>query len=226
MISDLIRLGGSRNLLSIEWDADTPRGTQVLVQTRTGNELGEILHYFKNDGTEVSEADYNKLLSLFRGDIVPEQVPGDDWSNFSEPYTDPSGSPITSPSPREFLEVQATLISDDPDLSPTLRSITLNFADPVAQNLHGEISPFQVEELGVKRPFSLYVRPQFSPRDPGFDELLLVAPGNMELELAGIYGGRSADFADADRTRENGSDRVVREGDGATRFDHTRTESM
>ena len=106
--SDLIRLGGSRNLLSIEWDADTPPGTQVLIQTRTGNELGEILHYFKKDGTEVTESEYNKLLSLFRGDTVAEQVPGSDWSNWSAPYENPAGSPITSPSPREFLTVQAT----------------------------------------------------------------------------------------------------------------------
>ncbi len=192
--SDLIRLGGSRNLLSIEWDADTPSGTQVLIQTRTGNQLGETLSYFKNDGTEVTEAQYGKLLSIFKGDIVAEQVPGSDWSDFSEPYENPQGSPIASPSPREFLTVRATLISNDPDLSPTLRSIRLNFASPVAQSLIGEISPFQVEQLGVKSPFSLYVRPQFDRSDPGFDELLLVAPSNMELSLLDLFGGREQDF--------------------------------
>ena len=192
--SDLIRLGGSRNLLSIEWDADTPPGTQVLIQTRTGNELGEILHYFKKDGTEVTEAAYNKLLSLFRGDTVAEQVPGSDWSNWSAPYENPAGSPIVSPSPREFLTVQATLLSEDPEISPTLRSVRLNFANPVAQRLLGEIGPFEVEELGLQRPFSLYVRPEFGRRDPGFDELLLLAPSNMELDMGGLYGGRVADF--------------------------------
>ena len=192
--SDLIRLGGSRNLLSIEWDADTPPGTQVLIQTRTGNELGEILHYFHKDGTEVTEAAYNKLLSLFKGDPVAEQVAGSDWSNRSEPYEDPAGSPITSPSPREFLTVQATLLSEDPEISPTLRSVRLNFANPVAQRLLGEIGPFEVDELGVQRPFSLYVRPEFDRRDPGFDELLVMVPSNMELNMVGLYGGRVADF--------------------------------
>ena len=192
--SDLIRLGGSRNLLSIEWDADTPPGTQVQIQTRTGSELGEILHYFKNDGTEVTESEYNKLLSLFRGDIVAEQVPGSDWGNWSAPYENPAGSPISSPSPREFLTVQATLLSEDPELSPTLRSVHLNFANPVAQRLLGEIGPFEVEELGVQRPFSLYVRPEFDRRDSGFDELLLLVPSNMELAMVGLYGGQVADF--------------------------------
>ena len=195
LTSDLIRLGGSRNLQSIEWDADTPPGTQVLIQTRTGDELGEVLRYFKKDGTEVTEDEYGKLLSLFKGDIVAEQVPGSDWSDFSEPYENASGSSITSPSPREFLEIKATLLSDDPTAGPTLRSIRLNFADPVAQSVAGEIAPFQVEELGVKQPFSLYVRPDFVTRDPGFDELLLVAPGNMELDLVSLYGGRETDFA-------------------------------
>ncbi len=194
--SDLIRLGGSRNLLSIEWDADTPPGTKVLIQTRTGSELGENLHYFKKDGTEVTESEYGKLLSLFKGDIVSEQVPGNDWSDFSEPYEDPQGSPISSPSPREFLTVRATLVSDDPDISPALRSIRLNFSSPVAQSLVGEISPFQVDELGVKTPFSFYVRPKFDRSDPGFDELLLVAPSNMELNLVDLFGGREEDFAD------------------------------
>ena len=97
LTSNLIRLGGSRNLLSIEWDADTPPGTSVVLQTRTGNELDEVLRYFKKDGTEVTEAEYNKLLSIFRGDTVGEEVAGGDWSDWSAPYEDASGSPITSP---------------------------------------------------------------------------------------------------------------------------------
>jgi len=197
LTSDLIRLGGSRNLLSIQWDADTPPNTQVQIQTRTGNELGEILHYYKSDGSEVSEADYGRLLSIFKGDIIAEQVPGSDWSDWSEPYTVSSGSVITSPSPREFLSVRATLLSDDPDQSAALRSIRLDFSSPVAQNVLGEISPFRVEELGVRSPFSFYITPQFASRDPGFDELLLMAPPNMDLELVNLYGGRLADFTDS-----------------------------
>ena len=196
LTSDLIRLGGSRNLLSIQWDADTPPGTQVQIQTRTGNELGEILHYYKSDGSEVSEADYGRLLSIFKGDIIAEQVPGSDWSDWSEPYTISSGSVITSPSPREFLSIRATLLSDDPEQSAALRSIRLDFSSPVAQNVLGEVSPFRVEELGVRSPFSFYIAPQFASRDPGFDELLLMAPPNMDLELVNLYGGRLADFSD------------------------------
>lgn len=191
--SGLVRLGGRRNLLSIAWDADAPPGTQVLVQTRTGNELSEVLHYFKKDGTEISEREYNNptLLDIFKGPIVAEEVEGDDWSGWSQPYENPTGSAIASPSPREFLKVRATLLAEDPAIRAALRSIRLHFTRPVAEELIGEIAPFQVDSLGVDRPFSLYVRPQFNRRDPGFDQLLLVAPADMTLGFAGLYAGQA-----------------------------------
>ncbi len=197
--SDLIRLDGSRNLHTIEWDADEPPDTQVLIQTRTGDELGQKRHYFKNDGTEVTAEQYGKLLSIFKGDIVAEEVPKGNWSDWSEPYTRAEGSPITSPSPRRFLKIRATLLSADPALSPILRSVRLDFSDPVAQSLRAEIAPFQVDRLGVERSFSLYVQPRFERLDPGFDELLLTAPANMTLSLVGVFGGRVDEFnAEAD----------------------------
>lgn len=191
--SGLVRLGGRRNLLSIAWDADAPPGTRVLVQTRTGNELSEVLHYFKKDGTEISEREYNNptLLDIFKGPVVAEEVEGDDWSGWSQPYEDPTGSAIASPSPREFLKVRATLLSEDPAIRAALRSIRLNFTSPVAEGLVGEIAPFRVDSLGVERAFSLYVRPQFNRRDLGFDQLLLVAPADMTLRFAGLYAGRA-----------------------------------
>jgi hypothetical protein len=198
LTSDLVRLGGSRNLLSIEWDADTPPGTSVQIQTRTGNELSEVLHYFKKDGNEVTEAEYNKLLSIFRGDTVGEEVAGSDWSTWSQNYEAPNGSPITSPSPREFLEIRAVLSSEDPEVSATLRSIRLNFTNPVAQSLSGEVSPFRVETLGEEQRFSFYVRPDFARQDSGFDELLLVAPSDMHLRFERLYGGDDQALATED----------------------------
>ena len=195
LTSNLIRLGDSRNLLSIAWDADTPPGTSVVLQTRTGNQLDEVLRYFKKDGTEVTEAEYNKLLSIFRGDTVGEEVAGGDWSDWSAPYEVAEGSPITSPSPRAYLEVRAVLRSDAPDYSATLRSIRLNFTNPVAQGLSGEVTPFAVEQLGQPQRFSLYVRPEFAGGDPGFDQLLVVAPSDMRLAFEGVYGGPAAALA-------------------------------
>ena len=192
--SDLIRLGGSRNLVALEWDAHTPLGTEVQLQTRTGDTLGEILHYFKKDGTEISETAYNKLLSIFRGEVVAEEVAGADWEPWSAPYADPGGSPITSPSPREFLKVRATLRSAAPDVAASLSGLRLRFAEPVARRLLGEVVPSEVDRLGAEVPFAVYVRPEFDPRDGGFNELLLEAPAGMELTYKELLG--SADGAD------------------------------
>lgn len=195
VVSDLIRLGGSRNLIAIEWEADTPPGTQVVLQTRTGDTLTEVFHYFRKDGKPVEDlAAYNKLPKSFKGEITSSEIEGPDWSLWSEPYENAAGSPITSPSPRTFLKIGATLLSDSPDVAAELKSIRLHFANPVAQQLLGELTPTQVDSLGVERPFSLYVQPQMNGSNLGFDELLLTAPTGMELDFAQIYGGRSQDF--------------------------------
>ena len=182
LTSDLIKLGGSRNLTTIEWDADTPPGTRVRLQTRTGNTLDTLLHYYKADGTEVSEAAYNKIrIRTQKGDIVSEEVAGNDWEPWSEPYEAASGSPITSPSPREFLKVRATLLSDDPEVHATLKAIRVNFSDPVANSLLGRVIPSRVDTLGVERGFSLLV--EVEGQGNPFNELLLVAPAGMELSF-------------------------------------------
>ena len=111
LTSDLIRLRGSRNLFAIEWDADTPPGTEVALQTRTGARLDTTFHYFRivgEDTVEIvreTEEEAKKVydkLRLGKGPIVPELVAAGDWEPWSEPYTDPEGSAITSPSPREL----------------------------------------------------------------------------------------------------------------------------
>ena len=55
--------------------------------------LSEVLHYFKKDGTEISEKEYNNptLLDIFKGPIIAEEVEGDDWSGWSQPYENPAG---------------------------------------------------------------------------------------------------------------------------------------
>ena len=198
--SDLIRLNGSRNLLSIEWDADTPPGTSLQVQTRTGNDLVDEPHYFKVDGTEVTEVSYGRLLSIFRGDIVTEQLPGPDWSPWSDGYSNASGSRVVSPSPREFLKVRATLRSDDPATAATLRSVRVRFAPPVAQQLIGEVWPTVVEGLGQRQRFSVFLRPRLQSGDSGFDQILLVAPSDMQFTFQGLYAGSADELNPVDNS--------------------------
>ena len=213
--SPLIDQGGARTLTSIEWDADTPPGTRVFLQTRTSSTKSEVNHYFNGLGEEVTAERYDKLKepnpkvelppNTLRGDIVIEEVMGSDASSWSEPYR-VSGSRITSPSPRNFVQMRATLVSDSPEAAAALRSVRLKYSEPLAERFLGEVTPARVESLAVDWPFSLYVRPDFGRGNPGLDGLLLTAPDGMSLEgfsriLAGAEqdllaeGGLSSPFA-------------------------------
>ena len=199
LTSSLIQLGGSRNLTTIEWDSDHQPGTRGEVQTRTGNSLDTLLHYFKADGTEISEAAYKKIrIKSQKGDIVPEEVAGSDWEPWSEPYEVSSGSAITSPSPRKYLKIRTRLLSDDPEAFATLDAVRVNFSDPVAESLQGSLIPTRVDSLGVERSFSLLV--EFGALEQGFDELLITPPPGMELHFDpardSVYAGPASAFAE------------------------------
>ena len=206
LTSDLIRLGGSRNLTTIEWDADIPPGTRVALQTRTGNTLDTLLHYFKKDGTEVTEAQYNKIrIKSQKGDIVPEEVASADWEPWSAPYEFATGSAVTSPSPREFMKIRVTLLSDDPQAHATLNEIRVNFSEPVASRLEGRLLPTRVDELGVERGFSLIV--DIEPPASPIGELLVKPPPGMQVSFdpaaESVYAGKAEDLADASRDLQN-----------------------
>ena len=189
--SPLIDPGGTRTLTSIEWDADTPPGTRVFLQTRTSSTKSEVAHYYNGLGEEVTAEKYDKLRepnpkielppNTLRGEIVTEEIMGSGASAWSEPYR-VSGSRITSPSPRNFVQMRATLESDSPDAAPALENLRLKYADPLAERFLGEVTPARVESLAVDWPFSLYVRPDFDRANPGFDGLLLTTPEGMRLD--------------------------------------------
>ena len=111
--SGLIPLQEAKNLVSIEWDADTPPNTSLQIQTRTGNEVAEVYRYYDSGGVEVSAGKYEKLGFFKKGRIDTLQVAGSDWSNWSAPYAE-SGASITSPSPRQFLSLRVRMMTDDP----------------------------------------------------------------------------------------------------------------
>ena len=196
LVSPLIRLGSSKNLVSIEWDGDADLGTFVEIQTRTGNELVEEYRYFNSGGGEVSAEAYAGLGFFSKGRIDTTEAPGADWSAWSLPY-EASGAAITSPSPRQFLLLKARLLSDDPHRAAVLRSIRLNFVEPLANQLLGEIEPGVVGALGKEQELSLFIKPSFAPQSAGFDEVQIRAPDNMALRFRGLRLGREAQWDSA-----------------------------
>ena len=79
----MIDLGTSKNLTTIDWETDEPPGTRVEISTRTGNETETLHRFFRKDGSELAESDYNALPKSFRGEIRERLIPGADWSEWS-----------------------------------------------------------------------------------------------------------------------------------------------
>jgi len=188
LVSGLIPLQGAKNLVSIEWDADTPPGTSLQIQTRTGNEVADEYRYYDSGGVEVSAGKYDALGFFKKGRIDTLQVAGSDWSNWSVPYAR-AGDPLASPSPREFLIIRARLVTEDPMSAAVLRSLRVNFNPPVAQQLLGELDAGVFEQLGTPQEVKLFIKPTFEPQDLGFDEVLVQAPPDMSLEFGSLRLG-------------------------------------
>ena len=199
LTSDLIQFNEPKNLISVEWEADTPAGTQVQLQTRTGNELIEEKIYHDSNGKVVTEKRYNKLPKSKKGDITSTFKPGDDWSTWSVPHTQ-SGEAIKSPSPRQYMELRLILLSDRADAGATLRSIAINTSDPVADRLVGEVWPTRIETVGTSEEFSYFIRPDFTAPDQGFDEISLEATAGTKMELLEVRTGSKDDFANEQTT--------------------------
>ncbi len=206
--SEIIDLEAARNLTTIEWEAESPPGTRVEIRTRTGNELREVNYYFRSDGSQVASREaYDALPSFFRGPIVTEILPGDDWSGWSQPYLEP-GEVVRSPSPRRYMMIQARLQANQPEAAARLRSIRVNFVGALARSVMGEISPKDGVQPGELTEFELYIKPEFDAVSPGIDRLRVEPPSPTPIELQRVrLGTASALLAD------QGHD-FVRQADG------------
>ena len=220
--SDLINLSGNKNLNTIDWEADFDPGTTVHLQTRSGNELTEILLYFDSDGVAIEPIDdpakakrnYDRKPSAKQGEIKSSFSAGGDWSTWSEPYLSP-GETITSPSPREYMQIRAVLLSDVPQSAPALHSIKVNLSTPVANSLVGEVWPTLVAEIGKPQDVSFYVRPTFDSRQQ-FDAFRIEATGGTVMELVAARLGSDDQFANDEPTVYLAAELEVMDGPDST----------
>ena len=163
------------------------------IRTRTGDRLIEETEYYGSGGEPKTEAEYNKLPKGFQGPVVSRVKPGGGWSSWSQRYAHP-GELVTSPSPRRYMQIQARLLSTDPEMVASLRTVRVQFTPPVASRTLAEIWPSEVP-FGEERDFSLFINPSFVEDQPGgppsrrFDEILLDADPIPALEITGIRLG-------------------------------------
>ena len=173
--SPFIDLNGTKSLRAIHWDALLPPGAQVNIRSRTGDTFEETIFYYRKSGEEIPEKLWNKLPKSQKLPIVRIPKAGSDWSSWSPIYKI-SGGKFTSPSPRNFVQLEVRLINDSPAITPVLRSLTLDFDDPlISGGIVASISP-QEARLDSLINFSLHINNTSISRDRGFDRVILTLP--------------------------------------------------
>lgn len=186
--SPLIDLSGDKLLSTLRWKAEAPPGTHVEVRSRTGDKLIQHVTYYDKDGKEVTEKKWNKLIPSFRGSVDTTSIVGDDWSPWSSPYLTP-GQPFQSPSPRRYLELEARLISDTPDAAASLDWLAVEFSEPLAESVVGEIFPAEAEP-GASTEFSYFLKAPAT--GSGFDRLSIEASTPLRFVGAALDDVRTA----------------------------------
>ena len=73
--SPAIDLGSDWNITEVEWDASIPTGSQLLLRSRSGDQVVDENHYFDKNGKEVTQKRYEKLIASFRTPSRPTSSP-------------------------------------------------------------------------------------------------------------------------------------------------------
>ncbi len=186
--SPVMDLGQGWNITSLSWQAQVPPGARLLLRSRSGDQVKEETRYFDKQGKELTQRKWEKLIESFRGPIETTLQPDAGWSLWSEPYLIPD-TPFRSPSPRRYFQLELELLADQPRAGIALEELTVHYAQPLARQAIGEISPRQVLP-GVPEDFSYFLRPRFERGDLGFDRLVLESPVPVEFQEVRLDGRR------------------------------------
>ena len=179
MESDFIDLGGTKSIRRLNWDAELPEGTFVEIRSQTGDNFLIENKYFKKNGLEVTENQWNKLPKSQKLPIVEIKRRGSDWSGWSPVYADRDGV-FLSPSPRKFAQLQVKLGNDNPEVAPTLRNIVLTFDNAlISGGVATRILPRQVGFDSLET-FRYVLMPTFRAGDQGFDRVQIQTPGSVD----------------------------------------------
>lgn len=172
LTSDWIDFEEPKSFTSILWDAELPPGTHIEVKTRTGNTLEKVAHYFTRTGLEIPEEKWRKLPPVARGEVRYETRVGADWSEWSQAYK-LSGQGFLSPSPRRYVQVKVLLCSDDPEVAPVLRSLSIVYNPSLIKGgIFGRVLPREAH-LDSLEAFRYVLWPKYNLGDLGFDRVII-----------------------------------------------------
>ena len=132
--------GRAKAIKHLSWDADLPVGTRMQLRSRSGVRLSEEYTYHNKIGEVVLEEKWLSLPKVLRGQVDTALVVGEDWGEWSNVYQ-LSGEAFQSDSPRRFIQLEALLSTEDPQVAPVLRSLSIEFEDALVTEAKGQVWP-------------------------------------------------------------------------------------
>ncbi len=201
-LSDIYEVGLSAwaNISWREQAIGSPGNSRVEIMTRTGTDETPFVFTRKradlSDAPEITASlnDPSRPMSRQEYAALPardaqgvEWGPGDvdddleNWSPWSTPYlaegNSEAGTPILSPSPREYIQFQVRFVSNDIGAARRLDHVTLTYlTPPLADRFVAEIFP-RVASASDVTTFTYAVRPVMeTPGLRGFDSFEIFTP--------------------------------------------------
>ncbi len=180
--------GQPKVLKAVHWDADLPAGTHVELRTRSGNEMGQVFTFHNKIGEPVTEEKWLSSPKVLRGRVDTSVVVGEDWGEWSNVYKI-SGEAFKSDSPRNFVQIEMIMATDDPVVAPMIRSVEVEFVDALVNQAQGAIIPRNAKPNEDTR-FTYTLWPEVTGDNSGFDRMRLVVPDlvradDVEIMVAG-----------------------------------------
>ena len=172
--------GRPKVIESLKWDAELPPGTRLQLRSRSGNTLAPVFTFLNKIGEEVTEEKWISSPKVLRGPVDTSLVVGEDWGDWSNVYQT-SGEAFQSESPRRFILLEMILSTEDPQLAPTVNSLSVKFEDALLQGVLGRIKPRNAQPNEDTR-FTYTLLPQVEAEDSGFDRLRLTVPSRVRTD--------------------------------------------
>ena len=166
--------GRSKAIRGLDWQATLPADTRLRLRSRSGNSLKEKYTFYDKKGEVITESRWISLPGVIQGPVDTAVVVGQDWGAWSNFYQLPD-EPFRSETPRRFVQLEAILSTENPQVTPTLHALSLVFEDALIQEGKGRINPQQASPNAATL-FTYTLLTRSAAGDTGFDRLRLTVP--------------------------------------------------
>ncbi len=184
--SPLYDMGSQQHITALHWKARSDNGARIEIRSRTGNNLEEEYLFYDKNGKHVTAKRYGKLIPSFRGAIDTLRTIGNDWSTWSQPYSE-SGQLFLSPAPRRYVQLDMRFISENPYSATNMDEINIEYHQPLAQITKAEIFPLSAE-AGKLSKHTLYLHSTITPNNRGFDQILINSSTALSINSVRVNG--------------------------------------